>query len=84
MEFIFMHLLHVVYIIEGYVKWWWNTITGKTAAKAKERLKICGKCECNEKGICNECGCIINAKVRCDYIEDDDGISIDGCPLKKW
>lgn len=71
-------------IIEGYCIWFWNIITGKTAAKAKARLKICAQCEHNNHGICNLCGCILKAKTRVPFLEDSQGKSIDGCPEKRW
>ena len=75
---------NIIFIIEGYIVWLWNIITGKTRQKALKRLKFCNNCEFNKKGICSECGCIIKAKVRVDFPEDENGISIDGCPHKKW
>lgn len=75
---------HICYIIAGYLVWTWNIISGKTKQKAKERLEICNNCTHNKDGICELCGCIIKAKVRVDYPEDENGVSIDGCPQKKW
>lgn len=75
---------HIIYIIEGYCIWLWNIITFKTHQKSKKRLIICNKCVNNNNGICSLCGCIIKAKVRVNYPEDNNGLSIDGCPEKKW
>ncbi len=75
---------NAVYIIQGYTRWIYDIITGKVKHKAKYRLTICNQCENNKNGICNICGCIIKAKVRVNYMEDENGISIDGCPNKKW
>ena len=75
---------NILYIIEGYFVWLWNIITFKTYQKAKDRLKICNACTHNKSGICELCGCIIKAKVRVNYPEDKNGISIEGCPEKKW
>ena len=72
------------YIAAGYLVWIWNIISGKTRLKAKKRLEICVKCEHNIKGICELCGCIIKAKVRVNYPEHENGISIGGCPQQKW
>ena len=77
-------LKHIIYIIEGYSIWLWNVITFKTHKKAISRLKICDNCEHNKNGLCDLCGCVIKAKVRVDFPEDENGISIDGCPEKKW
>ena len=71
-------------IIEGYSRWLWNIIIGITTAVAKERLFICKHCIHNKKGICELCGCILKAKSRVHYIEDKHGISIGGCPERKW
>ena len=75
---------HAIFIIEGYSVWIWNIVTGKTRQKAIKRLEYCNICEHNENGICKLCGCIIKAKVRVDYPEDENGKSIEGCPEKKW
>ena len=77
-------LKNIIYIIEGYSVWVWNIISFKTHKKAIYRLKICNMCEHNNKGICDLCGCIIKAKARVDFPEDENGISIEGCPEKKW
>ena len=73
-------ILNIIAIIEGYCIWLWNIITGKTAAKAKYRMAICNNCEHNKNGICKLCGCILKAKTRVHFLEDDNGISINGCP----
>lgn len=75
---------NIIYIIEGYFIWFWNIITGKTRALAKQRLDICNKCEYNKNGICEICGCILKAKTRVDFPLDENNKSIDGCPEKKW
>lgn len=61
-----------------------NILFNKTSYKSKRRLVLCRNCQYNSNGICSLCGCVIKAKVRVDYIEDEDGISIDGCPKRKW
>lgn len=75
---------NIIYIIEGYSIWVWNIVTFKTHKKAINRLKICKNCEHNNNGICDLCGCIIKAKIRVNFPEDENNISIDGCPEKKW
>lgn len=77
-------LMNIFYIVEGYAKWLWDIVFGRQASRTKERLAFCNQCEHNRHGICEECGCVIKAKVRCTFVEDKDGLSIDGCPLKKW
>ena len=51
---------------------------------SKERLEIRHKCEHDNNGMCNICGCILKAKVRSIFPLDDEGISVDGCPERKW
>ena len=77
---VFYFVRNILYIIEGYLKWSWDFITRKTSY----RLNICNKCEYNKNGICSLCGCILKAKVRVDFMEDEDGVTIDGCPKRKW
>ena len=75
---------HTVQIAEGYVKWLYDVVTGSGSSDSIKRLKICQECPHNKHGICNECGCILKAKVRVDYPLDDDGKSVDGCPERRW
>ena len=81
---VFYFVRNILYIIEGYLKWSWAFITRKTSKRAAYRLTICNKCEYNKNGICSLCGCILKAKVRVDFMEDEDGVTIDGCPKRKW
>ena len=81
---VFYFVRNILYIIEGYLKWSWDFITRKTSKRAAYRLDICNKCEYNKNGICSLCGWILKAKVRVDFIEDEDGVTIDGCPKRKW
>lgn len=83
-NFLIDNIQNIIYIIEGYSIWLWNIIFRKTREKAKKRLKICNTCNYNENGICKKCGCILKAKTRVLFDEDENGISIDGCPEKKW
>lgn len=43
--------------------------------KAKERMDICKRCPFNKLGICQQCGCIIRAKI---YLKNT------VCPIQKW
>ena len=78
------YIKYIFYIIAGYSVWIWNIISGKTKQQAKERLAICNCCIHNKDGICEICGCVLKAKVRVDFMEDENGITIDGCPQRKW
>lgn len=82
--YLFYIVRNILYIIEGYLKWFFDIITGKTAKLSKERLFICNECQYNKNGICELCGCILKAKVRVDFMLDENNISIDGCPERKW
>lgn len=73
-----------IHIIEGYMKWVIDIIRNRMSPTSYERYTKCKKCEYNIRGICAECGCIIKAKVRVDFELDEEGKSIDGCPLRKW
>ena len=81
---VFYFVRNILYIIEGYLKWSWDFITRKTSKRAAYRLDICNKCEYNKNGICSLCGCILKAKVRVDFMEEEDGVKIDGFPKRKW
>lgn len=81
---VFYFVRNILYIIEGYLKWSWDLVTRKTSKRAAYRLNICNKCEYNKNGICSLCGCILKAKARVDFMEDEDGVTIDGCPERKW
>ena len=71
-------------IIEGYFKWFLDILHITASRKASVRYAICKHCEHNVKGICSQCGCVIKAKVRVDFELDESGISVDGCPERKW
>lgn len=51
-----------------------------------KRMNICEECEniTPKLGRCKLCGCYCRAKVYVEYDLDENGKSIDGCPLKKW
>ena len=73
-----------LYIIEGYVRWLFDIFKGEASPRYKQRYKICKECKYNKHGVCKLCGCIIKAKTRVSYELDENGISLDGCPMKKW
>ena len=81
---LFKFMYHIIQITEGYLKWFYDIVTGNGSAKSVERLKLCSECKHNKHGICNLCGCIIKAKVRVKYFLDENGKSVDGCPEKQW
>ena len=72
------------YILVGYFKYVKDKIFKRQTEKEKYRLNICKECNFNNNGICKLCGCIIKVKVKVDFLEDEDGITIDGCPERKW
>lgn len=81
---VFYFVRNILYMIEGYLKWSWDFITRNASKRAAYRLNICSKCDFNKNGICSLCGCILKAKVRVDFMEDENGVTIDGCPERKW
>ena len=74
----------ILYILNGYFNFLIDFILKKSSQKSQERLQICKQCEFNNNGICEKCGCIIKVKVKVDFLEDENGITIDGCPERKW
>ena len=74
----------ISYIIEGYITWIRDLVTGMTKQIYKDRMDICNRCEHNVHGICELCGCVLKAKVRVDFMLDEEDKSIDGCPKRKW
>ena len=66
------------------MNWLKDIISGRVRKMSKERMVICKACEHYNNGICDDCGCVLQAKTRVDFMLDDDGISIDGCPQRKW
>ena len=75
---------NIKYIIQGYIRYIKDIITHTSTYKSRKRLNICKQCEFNNHGICNKCGCIIKVKVKVDFFEDENGITIDGCNKKNW
>lgn len=81
----------IKYIIQGFYNLLSNLFKVKPDNSdilklGKQRLEICNKCEYHTEnlGRCKICGCYCRAKVLVDYYLDEDGKSIDGCPMKKW
>lgn len=77
-------LRDILYITEGYFTWIKDKLMNKINPVAVKRMSVCKCCEHNIHGICQLCGCILKAKVRVDFMLDKDGLSIGGCPKKKW
>jgi len=59
-------------------------LSKKKRRENKERAEICSKCEFSDSGFCSICGCYIRAKTKAYYDLDEDGKSIDGCPMRYW
>ena len=77
-------------IINGYFHWFLYYICisyrRKIKQEANRRMRICNKCEHYNKmlGICEVCGCFMNVKTKMIFPLDEEGISIDGCWVRKW
>ena len=58
----------------------------KRKADAKKRIQICEDCEYFwiHARNCMLCGCFVDIKTKMEFDLDDEGISIDGCPERKW
>lgn len=84
MKTLYEYIKTVLYIIEGYFKWLYDSVFDHMSEKSIERYEICKNCEFRKDHICGKCGCVIKAKVRVDYMTDEEGKSIDGCPMRKW
>lgn len=52
MEHLFYYIRNIFYIIEGYIKWIYDKISGRESERAKKRYSICMNCEHNSHGIC--------------------------------
>jgi nucleoside 2-deoxyribosyltransferase len=52
-----------------------GTIQQAGLEAADERLAICADCPFNIDGVCAECGCVLEHKVRAGH---------DSCPIGKW
>jgi translation initiation factor IF-2 len=77
-------------IIKGYYQWFKFQLNKeyreKMEKEAERRIKICESCELFYKPArnCMICGCFCDIKTKGDYDYDDEHISIDGCPERKW
>ena len=80
----FSYIKSGIDIVCGYAIWIFDIISGRKSRRTLMRLEICSECKHNRCGICMKCGCIIKAKVRVDFMLDEDGKSIEGCPERKW
>lgn len=61
-------------IISGWIMWWCM----ENEYLRYDRMKKCNQCDKKKTFIvdyCGECGCILQAKTRCEDCE---------CPLNKW
>lgn len=74
----------IYYILEGWLKYILSTIKFYRSGIAEKRLLICNNCKYRKGGFCERCGCYIKAKVNVNYYLNENGISIEGCPEKKW
>lgn len=74
----------IPYIIQGWSLMILDLIVGRSNQTASKRYSICLKCKYMKWHICTICNCVVEAKVRPDYYLDEDGISIGGCPKRKW
>ena len=84
MQIVIRYIRKLLYILSGYFIFLKDLILRRQSEKSYNRLQICKQCKHNVKGICKKCGCIIKVKVKVDFLEDSEGISIDGCPERKW
>lgn len=84
MQYIIYYIQHLFYMIQGYSLWLYDEISGHATKRSIPRLQICNQCENNKSGICKKCGCILKAKARVDFLLDENGKSIGGCPENKW
>ena len=77
-------------ILKGYLLWVWYYLykpyRDKRKKEAKRRIEICESCEHFYKPArnCDMCGCYMDIKTKMDFELDEDGISRDGCLIKKW
>lgn len=54
---------------------WYYWMTNRNNILAKARLEVCVKCPSRKWNVCQECGCVLQAKARLKEEE---------CPLDKW
>jgi hypothetical protein len=66
----------IPYIIEGWTNWFLDIISDiKYSKEFAKRREICKGCDKYKLGICTICGCVVQAKTRCEDSE---------CPVGKW
>lgn len=80
------YLIHFMQILEGWTKYILSAIGFYINNTANKRLEICEECEFSKNGICLKCGCVLKAKTQVNYLLDENGKSIGGCPDNppKW
>lgn len=77
-------------IVKGYFLWalyyLWKPYRVKKREEAKRRIGICETCEYFDHHFraCPLCGCLMDVKTKSTFKLDKNGISIDGCLIKKW
>jgi hypothetical protein len=82
--------IFITNIIKGYISWIWYYLYKPYRKKRKElfskRIKICESCQFFWKPArnCTLCGCFVDIKTKGEFKLDENGISRDGCIMKKW
>ena len=77
-------------IIKGYLFWFKyylnKSYREKRKVEAQKRIQICENCEFFWKFArnCMICGCFMDVKTKMPFELDENGLSIEGCPEKKW
>lgn len=79
-----------IHILKAYILWVWYYLNKKYRDERKEeaiiRYTICKRCKYfyNASGRCCVCGCFMAVKTKLYFQKDYRGISLHGCPEKKW
>lgn len=77
-------------ILRGYLFWikyyLYKPYREKIKKDSQSRIQICENCEFFWKFArnCMICGCFMDIKTKMPFDLDENGISVDGCPEKKW
>jgi hypothetical protein len=77
-------------IFKAYILWVWYYLykpyREQRKVEAQKRIKICEECKYFWKPArnCIICGCFCDVKVKYPYKLDKTGISVNGCPERKW
>ena len=77
-------------IIKGWTLWVWYYLNkayrDSRKSDALKRIEICEKCELFNvvSRTCDVCGCFMDIKTKLEFPVNEKGISIGGCPEKKW